>query len=64
MQSTYADYSKKEEKRCRDVDAKRFQIAAVHRNAIERSRELKPEIPVNSVDGIPIRKEIELEIIL
>ena len=41
-----------------------FQIAAMHRNAMKRSREPKPEIPLNDVDGIPIRDEIELEIIL
>jgi GNAT superfamily N-acetyltransferase len=41
-----------------------FQIAAVHRNAMERSRKLKPEIPLNGADGIPIRDEIELEIML
>jgi GNAT superfamily N-acetyltransferase len=41
-----------------------FRIAAVHRNAMKRSRELKPEIPLNGVDGIPIRDEIELEIML
>jgi GNAT superfamily N-acetyltransferase len=41
-----------------------FQIAAVHPKAVERSRELKPEIPTNGVDGIPVRDEIELEIML
>jgi hypothetical protein len=35
-----------------------------HRNALERSRELKPEIPLYGVDGIRIRDEIELEIVL
>jgi ribosomal protein S18 acetylase RimI-like enzyme len=39
-----------------------FQIVAAHRNALERSRKLKPEIPLEGVDGIPIRDEIELEI--
>jgi ribosomal protein S18 acetylase RimI-like enzyme len=41
-----------------------FHIAAVHRNALLRSRELKPEIPLAGMDGIPIRDEIELEIVL
>ena len=41
-----------------------FQIAAVHRNVLRRSRELKPEIPLDGIDGIPIRDEIELEIVL
>lgn len=39
-------------------------LVAVHRNAIEKSRQLKPEIPLIGNDGIPIRDEIELEIIL
>ena len=38
-----------------------FIIAAVQINAIERSRRLKPEIPLTGMDGIPIRDEIELE---
>jgi ribosomal protein S18 acetylase RimI-like enzyme len=38
-----------------------FALVAVHRNALERSRELKPEIPKIGLDGIPLRDEIELE---
>ncbi len=38
-----------------------FLLVAVHRNAIEKSRLLKPEIPLTGNDGIPIRDEIELE---
>lgn len=41
-----------------------FRLAAAHRNAIEKSRLLKPEIPLTGNDGIPIRDEIELEMIL
>jgi len=41
-----------------------FVIAAVHINAIEKSRRLKPEIPLTGMDGIPIRDEIELEMML
>lgn len=41
-----------------------FQLVAVHCNAIEKSRLLKPEIPLIGIDGIPIRDEIELEIVL
>ncbi len=41
-----------------------FRIIAVHVNAIEQSRRLKPEIPLTGNDGIPIRDEIELETIL
>ncbi len=39
-------------------------LVAVHRNAVEQSRRLKPQIPLTSNDGIPLRDEIELEIIL
>ncbi|MFW9793658.1 MAG: GNAT family N-acetyltransferase [Candidatus Thorarchaeota archaeon] len=38
-----------------------FQIRAIHKNAIEHSRKLKPEIPLIGLNGIPIRDEIELE---
>ena len=41
-----------------------FSLVAVHRNAIEKSRELKPEIPLTGNDDIPLRDEIELEILL
>lgn len=39
-----------------------YRLVAVHRNAIEKSRELKSEIPIVGMDGIPIRDEIELEL--
>jgi GNAT superfamily N-acetyltransferase len=38
-----------------------FTLVAVHRNALERSRALKPEIPLVGQHGIPLRDEIELE---
>ncbi len=41
-----------------------FLLVAVYRNALEQSRRLKPEIPLVGTDGIPIRDEIELELIL
>ncbi len=41
-----------------------LQIAALHRNALEESRKLKPEIPMIGKNGIPLRDEIELEILL
>jgi len=41
-----------------------FRLVAVHRNAVEESRRLKPEIPAIGNDGIPIRDEIELEMLL
>ena len=39
-----------------------FSLVAVHRNAIEESRKLKPSISAIGIDGIPIRDEIELEL--
>ncbi len=50
-----------------NVDAIRFYqkrgltIAAVHVNALEHSRKLKPEIPKIGMYGIPMRDEIEFE---
>ena len=41
-----------------------FHLAALHTDAIKYSRQLKPQIPEIGLDGIPIRDEIELEIIL
>ncbi|MBD3216962.1 MAG: GNAT family N-acetyltransferase [candidate division Zixibacteria bacterium] len=38
-----------------------FIIAAIHVNAIEHSRKLKPQISSIGMDGIPLRDEIELE---
>ena len=39
-----------------------FILAALHPNALEASRKLKPEIPLRGLDGIPLRDEIELEL--
>jgi ribosomal protein S18 acetylase RimI-like enzyme len=41
-----------------------FRIVAVHPGAVDRSRILKPSIPLLGVNGIPIRDEIELELVL
>jgi N-acetylglutamate synthase-like GNAT family acetyltransferase len=41
-----------------------FVLVAVHCNAIEKSRELKPRLPKIGMDGIPIRDELELEMAL
>ncbi len=41
-----------------------FNLVAVHRNALELSRKMKPEIPFIGDHGIPLRDEIELEMIL
>ncbi|GAB3967966.1 GNAT family N-acetyltransferase [Actinoallomurus acanthiterrae] len=39
-----------------------FDLVAVHRDAVARSRALKPSIPEVGLDGIPIRHELELEL--
>jgi hypothetical protein len=41
-----------------------FMLVAVYTNALEQSRKLKPEIPLIGLDGIPLRDEIELELLL
>jgi N-acetylglutamate synthase-like GNAT family acetyltransferase len=41
-----------------------FRLVAVYPDAIEKSRLIKPEIPLTGNDGIPIRDEIELEMVL
>lgn len=38
-----------------------FNLVKVHKDAVHASRELKPEIPLVGMDGIPIRDELELE---
>jgi ribosomal protein S18 acetylase RimI-like enzyme len=41
-----------------------FELVAIHRDAIKRSRELKPSIPEKGFNDIPIRDEFELEKVL
>ena len=41
-----------------------FDMVRLHRNALEQSRKIKPEIPLFGENGIPLKHEIELEIIL
>ena len=41
-----------------------FNLVAIHRNAVDRAREMKPQIPKVGNHGIPIQDEIELERIL
>jgi len=41
-----------------------FQIVAVYPGAVNESRKIKPGIPLVGMDGIPLRDEIELEMIL
>ena len=38
-----------------------FDMVKLHRNAVEQSRKIKPEIPLIGENGIPLRHEIELE---
>ncbi|MBX2998099.1 MAG: hypothetical protein KF893_06265 [Caldilineaceae bacterium] len=39
-----------------------YHLAELRPNALARSRQLKPQIPLVGLDGIPLRDEIELEI--
>lgn len=41
-----------------------FQLCALRVNALEATRKLKPEIPLIGENGIPLRDEIELEMLL
>lgn len=41
-----------------------FHICTVYLNALKASRKLKPSIPLIGINGIPLRDEIELELIL
>lgn len=38
-----------------------YELVAVYRRAVEAARKIKPQIPLVSGEGIPIRDEIELE---
>jgi ribosomal protein S18 acetylase RimI-like enzyme len=39
-----------------------MRLVAIHRNAMDETRRLKPEVPEIGLDGIPLRDEIELEL--
>ena len=41
-----------------------FELVKINRNALADSRRLKPGIPLIGLDGIPLRDEIELEMLL
>ncbi len=41
-----------------------FDMVRLFYNAVDQSRKLKPEIPLFGIDGIPLKHEIELEMIL
>lgn len=38
-----------------------FELCAVHLNALEASRKLKPQIPLTGFGGIPLKHEFEFE---
>ena len=40
-----------------------FELRAVHINAMEEARKLKPQIPLIGSDGIPLKHEFEFEIV-
>jgi GNAT superfamily N-acetyltransferase len=39
-------------------------LCAFHRNGVDRARVLKPTIPPRGLDGIPLKHELELELLL
>ena len=41
-----------------------FQMVKIYRNAVDEARKIKPEIPLIGMNGIPLKDEIELEMIL
>ena len=41
-----------------------FRLVAIHRNAVDAARQQKPQIPYYGNDQIPLRDEIEVELIL
>jgi len=41
-----------------------FEISAIHRGAVNESRKIKPSIALVGENGIPLRDEIELEMML
>jgi N-acetylglutamate synthase-like GNAT family acetyltransferase len=41
-----------------------FELAAIHRHALDESRKLKPSIPLIGENNIPLRDEIELELLV
>jgi len=41
-----------------------FRLVAIHRNAVDVARKIKPQIPKFGEDGIPLKDEVELETVL
>ena len=52
------------QQRLRFYQRRGFLIVAVHINALEEFRKIKPEIPLTGNEGIPLRDEIEFELLL
>jgi GNAT superfamily N-acetyltransferase len=48
----------------RFYEKKGFKVTAVHKNAVNESRRLKPEIPLTGINEVPICDEIEMELML
>lgn len=48
----------------RALDESDWQLATRHRNALAEFRRLNPEIPLTGLNDIPLRDEIELELLL
>ena len=40
-----------------------FRVVAIHGGAVDRSRLIKPEIALTNERGVPIRDEVELELV-
>jgi hypothetical protein len=51
-------------RRCAFYARNGMRLAAVHADALHRSRELKPSIPSHADNGIAIRNEWEYELLL
>ncbi len=41
-----------------------FDMCRLCRNALDQARKIKPDIPLTGMDGIPLKHEIELEMLL
>ncbi len=41
-----------------------FDMICFYQNALDASRKIKPEIPLTGIDDIPLKHEIELELLL
>ncbi len=41
-----------------------FEMSRLYCNALDQARKIKPEIPLIGMDGIPLKHEIELEMVL